>query len=806
MIKRLLHFGIALALLVPQLCEASADIQKIVERAVAAREGGLPHVVIHDLRQAFEAAENQDDRLAVGIELARCLIQADRPTDALELLGQSDFQASIEARFLNAEALAHAGQYQEAREMFSQIAALPESPLNTEAALGEARMFEALGNRQAARKSLERVANAPQAASAVRLDLIRLMVATGDFADATRALETFTTESPGEAEMATYLKGRIALDLGDATRAYELFSGIANSGNPVIRTGAVIGEVDALMSLNRMPEAEIRLESYLNQHPQDQGIASLFAKLDELYASISDPSSAELRSWARDAENPEFAAQAAFYLGRHELRAGRDPQALSAFTRFAQQQTGHPLRAEAIIHAIEMLYADGQIGPAFEILNLSSELQDQDPAWPRLQFLRAMLNLASGREVVARSLFLNVSRRSGELRDAALENAALSEALAGEKWKPESASAMANEHLEISENAELRKALIIARDLRRDEALVALMNAATNPSVQARAAFSAAELATSMGHVDDARSYFIRVADQPGVTTAQAGAMEVFLADDGSDAALQKVVSLARTYLAAFPDSPREWDVRMKLGEVLARSGNYRAAQTQFEQAGRDATDRNLAASSLYFAADAAARTMDPAAVERSIELYEEVAQSDSPLAARSRLDQATIYNLLGRHEEALVLLERLAANPEDLDVQLAARMKLGDTQFALGAKNPTKLNDAIRVWEEIASADVPVSDRNEALTKAATAYEKLGEFDAALSGYYRVIESSESGLPEYFWYYKAGFDAARLLESEGRWKEAMVVYRKLADAGGPRAGEAEARVKHLRLENFIWE
>ncbi|MFY8215951.1 MAG: tetratricopeptide repeat protein, partial [Chthoniobacterales bacterium] len=196
----------------------------------------------------------------------------------------------------------------------------------------------------------------------------------------------------------------------------------------------------------------------------------------------------------------------------------------------------------------------------------------------------------------------------------------------------------------------------------------------------------------------------------------------------------------------------------------------------------------------------------DPAAVERSIELYEEVAQSDSPLAARSRLDQATIYNLLGRHEEALVLLERLAANPEDLDVQLAARMKLGDTQFALGAKNPTKLNDAIRVWEEIASADVPVSDRNEALTKAATAYEKLGEFDAALSGYYRVIESSESGLPEYFWYYKAGFDAARLLESEGRWKEAMVVYRKLADAGGPRAGEAEARVKHLRLENFIWE
>jgi tetratricopeptide (TPR) repeat protein len=806
MMKLFFHIAVLLTLGLSLAVASGGDFDKTVERARAAREEGLPQVVIYDLRKAFESTKDPDERLTAGIELARCLIQSGRAADALEVLADPDMQVSTEVRYWKAEALASAGQHQAAREMFSEIATAPESPLRTEAALGEARMFEAVGDREAARKSLEHVANAPQATAAVRLDLIRLMVATGDFAAASRALETFTPDFPGETEMATYLKGRIALDLGDAARAFELFASLINAANPVVRTGAVIGEVDALMSLDRVPEAETRLESYLNQHPQDQGIAELFAKLDELYAVISDPSSAELRSWARDSENPEFAAQAAFYMARHELRAGRDPQALSGFTRFAQQQTGHPLRAEAIIHAIEMLYEEGQIGQAFEILSLSAELQDQDPAWPKLQFLRAMLNLASGREVVARSLFLNVARRFDGLRIPALENAALSEALAGEKWKPESASTMANEQLEISENAELRKALIIARDSRRDEALVAIINAATNPSVQARAAFSAAELATAQGHVDDARSYYVRVADQPGVTAAQSGAMEVFLADDGSDAALQNVVTLARRYLAEFPESSREWDVRMKLGEVLARSGNYRAAQTEFEQAGRDAADRTLAASALYFAADAAARTMDPAAVERSIELYEEVAQSESPLATRSRLDQAMIYNLLGRHEEALVLLERLAANPENLDIQLAARMKLGDTFFAMGTQNPEKLHDAIRVWEEIASGDVPVSDRNEALTKAATAQEKLGEFDAALSGYYRVIDASESGLPGYFWYYKSGFDAARLLESKGRWEEAIIVYKKLADAGGPRSREAESRVKHLRLENFIWE
>jgi len=806
MMKPLLRPAFVLALLSSQLWATPQDIQKIVERAVAAREDGLPQVVIHDLRKAFESAETAPDRLATGLELARCLILSDRPADALLVLSASDLQGSMEARYWNAEALAEVGEFVWAREIFAQIAAIPNSPLRIQAVLGEARMFEAVGDTQAARDSLERVTSEPDATGAVRLDLIRLMVASGDLASASRALAAFTPNTPDEVELSTYLGGRIALDLGDATRAVALFSGLAESANPVIRTGAVIGEVDALISLNRTAEAETRLEGYLNQHPQDQGVAELFAKLDEIYASTSDPSSAELRSWARATEHPELSAQAAFYLGRHELRTGRKPQALSAFTRFAQTQVGHPLRTEAIIHAVEMLYDQGQIEAAFDVLSLGSELDDQDPAWPRMQFLRATLNLASGREVVARSLFVNVSSRSEVLRDAALENAALSEALAGDKWESLPEKAMATEDLEVSENAELRKALIAARDLRRDEALVSLVNAASNTTVRTQAAFSAAELATEQGRVDDARSYFIRVADKPGVTAAQSGALEVFLADDGSDAGNQKVIELSRTYLDRFPESSREWDVRMKLGEVLARSGNYRAAWTEFERAGRDASDGLLSASALYFAAESASRTMDPAAVERSIELYEEVAQSESPLAVRSRLDQAMIYNLLGRHEEALVLLELLAANPEDMDIQLAARMKLGDTLFALGAKDPAKLKDAIRVWDGIAEADVPMLDRNEALTKAATAHERLGDTDAALSGYYRVIDMPESGLPEYFWFYKAGFDAARLLEAKGRWKEAMIVYQKLADAGGPRSEEAKSRVKHLRLENFIWE
>lgn len=783
-----------------------ADANGILTRAKAAREGGLPQVVIHDLKSMLEKTSDPVDRVRAGIELARCLIDADRPREALRVLDQGEFQNDIEARYWYAEALAAAGESEQALQLFSQLAELQGNPLIRESRIGEARMFETLGQPAEARRSLEQVAIAPDAEIPIRLDLIRLMVASGDFVDAMNALDALPKGSLSENEMATYLDARISLDLGNAVRANELFAALAMSQNPLIRSGAVIGEVDALMSLNRMADAETRLEEYLSQHPQDPQIALLFAKLDELYVTLTDTSSAELRRWARDVGHPVFASYAAFYLGRHELRAGRYPQALAAFTRFAEQQKDHPLRAEAIIHTVEMLYEDGQINAAFDALSMGAELHANDPARPRLQFLRAMLNLAAGREVVARSLFLNLSNRSNDLRIPALENAALAEALAGDKWDPESASETASVDLQISENAALRKALISARDLRKDDALLTLAKVATNPSVRTRAAFAASELAIEQGRGNDARQYFLRVVNQPGITSSQADALKVFLADDGSDGGMQQVITLARNYLSQFPDSPREAEVRMKLGEVLARSGDHRAAWIEFEKAGRDANDRLLASSALYLAADAAAKSMDPEAVERSIELYEEVAQSDGPLAARARLDQALIYNLLGRNEEALVLLDRLAKEAKNPEIQLAASMKRGDTLFAMSKDDPAKLVDAISVWEELAKKDISQADHNEAIAKSATAYEKLGDVDAALSGYYRVINAPAGKEPEYFWYYKSGFDAARLLESQDRWQEAMIVYQKLADAKGPRSAEAESRVKRLRLENFIWD
>jgi hypothetical protein len=57
----------------------------------------------------------------------------------------------------------------------------------------------------------------------------------------------------------------------------------------------------------------------------------------------------------------------------------------------------------------------------------------------------------------------------------------------------------------------------------------------------------------------------------------------------------------------------------------------------------------------------------------------------------------------------------------------------------------------------------------------------------------------------ELFWYYKAGFNAGRLLEDDSKWESAAAIYQTLAATGGNRSEEAKARLNRLRLEHFLW-
>ena len=56
------------------------------------------------------------------------------------------------------------------------------------------------------------------------------------------------------------------------------------------------------------------------------------------------------------------------------------------------------------------------------------------------------------------------------------------------------------------------------------------------------------------------------------------------------------------------------------------------------------------------------------------------------------------------------------------------------------------------------------------------------------------------------FWFYKAGLEAARLLEDQQDWPAAIAIYDQMASAKGPQREELTQRARRLRLEHFIWE
>jgi tetratricopeptide (TPR) repeat protein len=171
-----------------------------------------------------------------------------------------------------------------------------------------------------------------------------------------------------------------------------------------------------------------------------------------------------------------------------------------------------------------------------------------------------------------------------------------------------------------------------------------------------------------------------------------------------------------------------------------------------------------------------------------------------------ARNEQAMVERKLGKPQDALLLYEEVLksdARPSEKREALCGR---GDILFELGGGD--NYRRAIEAYEQLASdKDEPIHWRNQALFKKGLCLEKQTDRPGALATFYSVLESEArpDRRRELFWYYKAGFNAARLLEEDSKWESAAAIYQTLASAGGSRGDEAKARLERLRLEHFLW-
>src|SRR5207244_72233 len=308
--------------------------------------------------------------------------------------------------------------------------------------------------------------------------------------------------------------------------------------------------------------------------------------------------------------------------------------------------------------------------------------------------------------------------------------------------------------------------------------------------------------------IDEARKNLARAAESKPTATAQERAdyLTIWL-EDATSGGEAKVIELAKRFIQQHESSNLVASGRMKMGEMYYRAEDFANAETQFELLTEQSSTGAVTERALFFAGESAMASMAAQSLDRALVLFDRVVQLNGELKWAARNEQAVIERKLGKPQDALALYDEVlngGARPGEKREGLCGK---GDIFFELAANDPQNYQRAIDAYEKLAGdREAPAHWRNQALFKKGLCLEKRADRGGALASFYSVLEQGtqpERGR-EFFWFYKAGFNAGRLLEADAKWESAAAIYEKLAAAGGTRANEAREKVDRLRLEHFL--
>ncbi|MDX2082338.1 MAG: tetratricopeptide repeat protein [Terrimicrobiaceae bacterium] len=769
---------------------AAAATDESLELARQALADGLPQVAVYTLETQSLPSE------AHHILLGRALVLSGRPADATKVL-EPLAAKSPEAAFWLGQALAAENRPEEALPHYIAASA-PESPVRNEATLGAALLRARLGRPAEALETLAQVESWPTGALRNRalVERATLELAGSDTTGALRSLDAMQNPSDAEAMRRQFVRAQAMAASGDAAAAAALFAEVRplNAGMAV---DSIIGRADALRASGELSAAEVLLEDFIATHENLPGLGRVFEALDRVYSAVPNASTAELRRWTDAPEPSQRKSYALFYRAKREAAQNRGELARRLLGILIRTAPDHPLAPIASVELASARIQAGEFAEALEVLPPPGTEATAD-------FLRGIALAGLDRAAEAIVAFRAASS-DPEISEPALYNAALCAVRSGQPDHPVIAE-LRTRFPESPRLARLRfhEALDVARSNPRQAAmrLEALIEQA-GPREASVAALALAELRFLDGNFQAARESLRQVATD--VSPDRQAALNVFLADTGDPAATDAAIAAAQQFVKDFPDSPAEPDVRMKWGELLFRKGDFAAARLQFESLARRTAGTPLEETALFLAGQSASKLLSADALDDALLLFEEVAALNGSLAQRARLEQAILQSARGRTAEAVVILDRVVSAADSPEIRFAALIEKGKTLYLSGT--PQGLEDAIAAWRMIATDPEASPDwRNQAWSRIGTAHEKLGRTDAALAAFYEVIRPGRDENPGLLWFYKAGFDAGRLLESAQRWEEAVRVYEMIAAVEGPRAAEARARINKIRLENFLWD
>jgi TolA-binding protein len=827
-----------------KLPPAAEDALKRGKQAFADR---LPEIAAKRFAEALAIdGVDDDDRLPLMLLLAESQVRAGKPESALHTLEKPLLGDSAEAQFWRGQALAGIGRFAEAIQVLEKATADPKHPFHTEACFTASSLLLAIGDPAPARAILEPLAAAkdPGVSNTARLRIAEIAFDQEQFPAARKSLDQIDDPDARIQTKVAYLDARLCLEEGQPEEAREKFIKLSEdmSGSPSIHQLTDLGIAAALAASGDRSGASNTLIAFIGNHQDSPLLDTAFEQLLGLLpenATPSDPILEQIEKWLPSAgsqgarpvalydggavaawpihdgsEQPKLGALALFHLARG-LRLTGDPTArMRAFRLMRRLHLEYPAdpiarhalletgrwhledekfsRARASLRSLGAVTQDPEIkAEAAFHLGIGS-LDAADPEAARLAFNKAAAAL-DGSAAEAAAINAGVARlRAGDL-------AAFS---SDESPTPQVASELA-----------LERGLLLAA--RRDPAATDLLDGfivahPKHPRLgEARLALAAAAMSGDSPDLQLAAAQLDTLANDPGPTLpaaelAQARTRLAELAGDWDQAEAH-----ARAFLDNYPDDPLAPQLTLRLGQALFRKGDYNDARLVLERLAEEQPTSPAAEAALFLAARSAALSATPQARKESLDLYQRVARINGSLADSARLERARTLIDMGRFEDATKeLREWLRSLDPDSKLGFAAGTLLGEALFAMGGNDPAAYEEALTTYRDLVTRSAPESALNHRFRYLlGLTLERLQRPGEALDTYYSLLESAALNPPlEWEWAERAGFRALALLETAQRWPAALRIAERIANLGGPRAGDATDRARMLRLEHMIWE
>ncbi len=795
---------------------ARADISAEIAEASAPLPEGVPEVAVVRLQALLNRNLPDAEWRAVAEKLAEAQVAAREPEDTLVLLADARVRQLPWAKFWRAQAFASLKRWADALPLYEELATHEGSPFRGAATFGAAEMLRALGKREEALRKLNLLLHDKEWAIRAQLRAAELSIEMADAANAQRLLEEMKPRSVAERRERRLLRGRLELILQRPERAIGMFQAVLKRPEGAAHAtliAALFGIAEAHLQLKTPEAGDDIIEQFVDLHPADPDLPLLFAKLDELYRTEHKPSRNELEKWVRRPEEPRRTF-ARWYLARLEIRAGRSDRARQLFSDLRRTGIKSPAIAPAFLQFAQFEVEDQHFDEAIPILDDARLLRPEPALLARIDFLSARAHYLAKRFDTATADFEQIAHSNSPWTTAALFNASNGWLQLGNHARflvNYSELEKQGGDDEARANLRLEEGLMQAAkgDKKAEVSLQQFIHDfPKNPHVS-EAWVVLAELAfhSSPPRVDDARKDLAHAAESAPTAAAAERADYLSIWVEGSAGGNEtKVIELAKRFLEQHGLSPFAPEVRMKLAELYYQRQDFANAQTQFETIAQQNPDDSLAERALFFAAESAMSSMGEHSLDRAIVLFDQVVQKNGALRWSARNEQALIERRLGKIKDALVLYDEVLKSDAPQSEKREALCAKGDIFFEMGGS--ANYQQAIEIYDQLAlDKNQPSHWRNQALFKKALCLEKKDDRGGALETFYKILEEETRpyGQRELFWYYKAGFNAARLLEEDSKWQSAAAIYERLAAAGGNRSEEAKARLNHLRLEHFLW-